>query len=129
MAGMTWKTVRLELAPTAKFPRGSTGRAFLLNVPIDGNGCIDRSAVEDEPSRATVRRFWACEPDSFGVVESCNGSWVLRCEIEDDGIATFLLDSTPLSLNSKINVRSVDGTEMPFRVASVRPLRTGQGVL
>lgn len=126
---MTWKTVRLELAPTAKFPRGSAGRAFLLNVPIDGNGRIDRNSVEREPSRATVRRFWGSEPDSFGVVEACNGSWAMRCVNGGEAVATFLLDSTPISLNSKINVRSAEGSEMPFRVASIRTLRTRQGAL
>lgn len=124
MSGMIWKTVRLELAPTAKFPRGSAGRAFLLNVPIDKNGCIDRAAIENNPARATVRRFWASEPDSFGLIEAFEGSWTLQCRQNGREFETFFLEGTPLSLNARVNVRSAEGTELPFRVASIRSLGT-----
>jgi hypothetical protein len=122
MLAMHWKTVRLELAPTAKFPRGSAGRAFLMNVPIDKNGCIDRAAVENDPARATVRRYWASEPDSFGLIEAFEGSWALQCRPNGRNAETFLLEGTPLSLNARVNVRNAEGTELPFRVASIRSL-------
>jgi hypothetical protein len=119
MSGMIWITVRLELAPTAKFPRGSTGRAFLLSVPIDKSGRIDRATIERDPARATVRRFWASEPDSFGTVEAFDGGWNLRCRQGAGLEATFLLDETPLNLDSRVNVRSPKGTQLPFRVVSI----------
>lgn len=119
---MTWKIVRLELAPTSKFPRGSAGRAFLLNVPIDECGRIDRVAIGRDPTRATVRRFWASEPDSFGTVEALDDGWNLRCRQGGGDETTFLLDRTPLNLNSQVNVSIPEGAQLPFRVASIRSL-------
>ena len=124
ISGKNWKTVRLELAPTTKFPRGSTGRAFLINVPIDKNGCIDRATIEQDPARATVRRVWASEPDSFGLIEAFEDSWTLRFRRDGNEVATFLLEGAPLSLNARVNVRNAEGTKLPFRVASIRSLGT-----
>jgi hypothetical protein len=117
---MNWKSVRLELAPTKGFPRGSAGRAFLLNVPLNDDGCIDHDAVAQNPVRATVRRFWASEPDSFGAVEPLDGRWALRCRRAANSESTFLLDAAPLNLEQQVNVQGPDGTWLPFRVASIR---------
>lgn len=117
---MNWKTVRLELASTKGFPRGSAGRAFLLNVPINKDGCIDDAAIAQNPGIATVRRFWASEPDSFGSVEQSDGLWALRCRRAANGEMTFLLEATPLNPDRQVNVQQPDGTRLPFRVASVR---------
>ena len=117
---MKWKTVRLELASTEDHPRGSPGRAFLLHVPLASDGLIDRSAVDKHPGRATVRRFWASEPDSYGLVEPRDGSWSLQCARGTTQGSVFLLDSVPLRLNAQVTVRPQGGTELPFRVASVR---------
>lgn len=116
---MTWKTVRLELASTAEYPRGSAGRAFLLHVPIAKDGRIDRLAVDRNPGRATVRRYWGSEPDSFGPVEALDNSWALCCTPGAADETTYLLDAVPLHLNDRVNVRQPIGDTLPFRVASV----------
>jgi hypothetical protein len=121
MAGMNWQTIRLELAPTTNFPRGSPSRAFLIHVPTDANGCIDRAGIKQEPARATVRRFWASEPDSFGLVEVVDDCRTLRLKWDEQGGMTFLIEGGPLCLNARVNVRNDDGTELPFRIASIRP--------
>jgi hypothetical protein len=121
---MGWKTVRLELASTRGFPRGSTGRAFLLNLPINEAGCIDGAAMAQDPGRATVRRFWASEPDSFGPIEQLDGSWALRCRRKARDEETFLLDAEQLIPDRQVNVQQPDGTRLPFRVASVRGIGT-----
>lgn len=118
--GMNWKTVRLELASTEHHPRGSAGRAFLLHVPIASDGQIDRVAIDRNPSRATVRRFWASEPDCFGIVEPVDGSWALRFAKGTGEKSTFLLESGPLKPDGQVKVRQPGGTELPFRIASVR---------
>ena len=117
---MNWKTVRLELASTEEHPRGSAGRAFLLNVPVASDGTIDRLAIERFPGRATVRRFWGSEPDSFGPIEALDGVWSLKCAKGACENSVFLLDSVPLRLNTQVNVRQPGGDDLPFRVASVR---------
>lgn len=118
---MNWKTVRLELASTEKYPRGSAGRAFLLHVPIASDGRIDRAAIERHPSRATVRRFWASEPDAFGFVEPKDGGWALRCAIGAREKSTFLLEAAPLRPDGQVKVQQPGRTPLPFRIASVRP--------
>lgn len=118
---MNWKTVRLELAATENHPRGSAGRAFLLHVPIASDGRIDRLEIDRNPSRATVRRFWASEPDCFGFVEPMAGSWALRCAKGKGEESTFLLESGPLKPDRQVKVRQPGGPPLPFRIVSVRP--------
>ena len=121
---MSWKRVRLELASTKGFPRGSPGRAFLLNVPINEAGCIDGAAIAQDPCRATVRRFWGSEPDTFGPIELFNGSWALRCRRAASDEVMFLLDAQRLIPDRQVNVQQPDGTSLPFRVTSVRGIET-----
>ena len=115
---MTWKTVRLELAPSASFPRGSPSRAYLLRVPLDENGEIDGAMLARSPSRATARRFWSSEPDQFGHIERSDGHWLLRCQ-GDRGEALFRMPALPLRLHGHITVEEPDGTSSSFRVASI----------
>lgn len=117
---MDWKTVRLELGSSDAFPHGSVGRAFLLHVPIDNDGRINRGVLEQHPGRATVRRYWPSEPDAFGTIEPCNDCWALQCGKGTKHDVTFLLDAVPLKPNHSVCVRAPDGTMMPFRVANVR---------
>ena len=42
---MTWKTIRLQLARTPKFPQGSAAHAYVLRLPIDDNGMIERGEM------------------------------------------------------------------------------------
>lgn len=117
---MIWKTVRLELASTEAFPRGSAGRAFLLHVPIASDGRIDRSAMDLHPGRATVRRYWGSEPDSFGPIEALDDRWALCCAPGIEEESAYLLDAVPLHLDDRVNVRQPVGGTLPFRVASVQ---------
>ncbi|MDV3256570.1 MAG: hypothetical protein LOX97_02060 [Sphingomonas sp.] len=117
---MNWNTVRLELAANEAFPRGSPGRAFLLHVPMDGDGLIDPEAVVRDPGRATVRRFWGSEPDSFGPIEAGDAGWSLRCGQGTGEKSTFILEKGPLRLNREISIGEPGGAILRFRVASVR---------
>lgn len=117
---MNWNNVRLELAANEAFPRGSPGRAFLLHVPMNGDGQIDPEALARDPGRATVRRFWGSEPDSFGPIEISDGGWSLRCGQGTGEKSTFVLERAPLRLDREINVGEPGGSILRFRVASVR---------
>jgi hypothetical protein len=118
---MNWKIIRLELAATEAHPRGSAGRALMLHVPVTNDGLIDRVAVDQHPGLATVRRFWGSEPDCFGRVEPRDQCWALTCGKTHGEVSTFLLEARPLKLGLQVKVRQSDGTELPFRIASVRP--------
>jgi hypothetical protein len=115
---MTWKTVRLELASTEEYPRGSAGRAFVLHVPVTSDGRIDRVAVNQNPGRATVRRFWGAEADSFGLVEPVDENWALNCDKGGDAKTTFVIEAVPLLLHRRVMMKQPEGSPLPFRVAA-----------
>ena len=118
---MNWKTIRLELGPTERFPKGSASRAFLLRAPIDETGAIDAEALARNPAQATVRRFWASERDESGPLEQSDGSWVFRPQVGHGG-KDYSFGKGPFRADARIIVRQPNGTELPFRVVSVSKL-------
>jgi len=117
---MNWKTIRLELAGTREFPAGSVGRAFLLRLPLQEDGWISEDEIAKNPSRATVRRFWASDPDRTGHIVRSEGSWALIDGM--DGAPSYRLPSQPIRLGELVIMTTPDGSELPFRVAGMRQL-------
>jgi hypothetical protein len=116
-----WKTIRLELGRTADFPAGSVTRAYLVRLPVTDNDEIDEVAVLGNPTRATVRRFWPCEPDRVGHVVRTDCGWAFRCGCSEQPDATLV--AKPLKLGEDVFVTEGNGPQVPFRVASIRSLR------
>ena len=75
---MKWKTIRLELAATTAFPKGSVGRGFLIRAPLNHDGCIDELLLREKPGRAKVRRVWPNEADERGRLVRVDGHWAMR---------------------------------------------------
>lgn len=121
-SAMNWKTIRLELAGTREFPKGSAGRAFLLRLPLNEDGSIDEAEVAHRPSRATVRRFWASEPDSSGRIVRCPSGWECRCGYRGKEHVAFHLPAQPFRLGERVIMTDDCGCELPFRVASMTKL-------
>jgi len=119
-ARVSWKSVRLELARSPEFPRGSASRAFLLRLPLCNDGWIDCEAINLNESQATVRRFWASEPDSLGKIVRSDGEWSLR--FGSDTSAGFRMPDDKLVVDQAISIQGPDGVELPFRVISIAPL-------
>lgn len=118
---MDWTTIRLELAGTREFPAGSAGRAFLLRLPLHDDGSIDDAEVALHPSRATVRRFWASEPDSSGRIVRCPSGW--ECKTGHRGHEhTARLPPQPLRMGEQIVMTDSCGCKLPFRIASMTKL-------
>ena len=116
---MNWSTIRLELAGTRDFPTGSVGRAYLIHVPLNGNGRIDEAALARNPHRATVRRYWSTDPDERGYVVRADGGWALRCDGKPERLLSI---GDGLAPGSEVAVTGPDGQSLPFRVSSVRRL-------
>lgn len=109
---MNWKTIRLELAATDAFPKGSVGRGFLIRAPMDADGRIDEQSLRRTPERAKVRRVWPNEPDENGKLVRLNDHWALRF----DGKPDRLIDArSQLRSGEEISVSSA-GEEAPFTV-------------
>lgn len=118
---MAWQTIRLELGSTREFPMGSAGRVFLLRLPLNEDGSIDEEEVAQRPSRATVRRFWASEPDASGRIVRGGRGW--ECSFKQEGTSgTYSLPRQPLKLGESLIITGPDGCRLPFRVASMARL-------
>jgi hypothetical protein len=121
-ACMDWNNIRLELGVTRRFPRGSASRAFLLRLPLDDDGSISVAGVDRNPGQATVRRFWASEPDQAGRVSREDRGWVFCCGRPCEETAVFRLVSEDLRLGQNVTIEAPDGSVLHFRVTSVSPL-------
>ncbi|MEJ5977375.1 hypothetical protein WG901_12060 [Novosphingobium sp. PS1R-30] len=116
---MTWQRIRLELAETRDFPRGSASRVYLLRLPLDPCGAIDSAALSRLPHRATVRRFWPSQADLSGHVIPAAGGWAFvygRSEpVRQPVIPAF-------RSGGEVVLAEPDGTALPFRVARLEQL-------
>jgi hypothetical protein len=119
---MDWNNIRLELGITSRFPRGSASRAFLLRLPLNDDGSISVAAVDQNPGQATVRRFWASEPDLAGRVAREDQVWILCCGRPREETSVFRLISGDLRLGQNVMIEAPDGSMLPFRVTSVSSL-------
>jgi hypothetical protein len=113
-----WKNIRLELARTEAFPTGSVSRGYLIRLPLDELGSVDRIAFDRTPYLATVRRYWSSEPDEAGLVLGAVEGWAMRCDGKPDRL--LRLDGQPFRLGDEVAVIDGDGTRLPFRIASIR---------
>jgi hypothetical protein len=115
---MSWKTIRLELARTDRFPNGSAARAYLLRLPLDEDGLIDIAEFEARPALATVRRYWVNEADKSGYLIHKKPRWVFSYALgEADDESLFHLESHAIRLGEYITITEADGQVLPFRVA------------
>jgi hypothetical protein len=117
---MNWNTVRLELAESSQFPDGSVSRAFLLRLPLQEDGSINEAELARHPSLATVRRFWASEPDRVGHITHADGS--LMFSYGRDEVPCCRFRSQPIRRGADVLVDTPEQADLRFRVASVRPL-------
>ncbi|HSQ98568.1 MAG TPA: hypothetical protein VLM36_01480 [Sphingomicrobium sp.] len=113
----SWKSIRLELGSSDEFPGGSVSRGYLIRLPLDDQGMVDRTAFRHHPHRAKVRRYWSTEPDEAGEVIEKEGSWALRCDGDPNRI--LQLYGQPLRVGDQLSVIERDGTVLTFEVASI----------
>lgn len=113
-----WKKIRLELGQTEGFPSGSVSRGYLIQLPLDGKGRIDRVELALKPHRATVQRYWSTEPDQSGVVVPVEGGFGMRCI--GSSTRKLLLSGQIVRSGEQLSVVETDGAVVPFLIASIR---------
>ncbi len=118
---VSWKSVRLELARSPEFPRGSASRAFLLRLPLCGDGSIDAAALDKNVNQAIVRRFWASDADQAGKISRLDGEWLLICS-RAGASSTFVMQNDRLVVDQNITIVGPDAVALPFRVVSIEPI-------
>lgn len=116
---MTWQSIRLELAETRDFPRGSASRVYLLRLPLDPDGAIDGAALAAMPARATVRRFWPSQADLSGNVTRTAEGWAF---VYGRGGRVLQPDLPAFHSGADVLLTEPDGTPLPFRVARLERL-------
>lgn len=117
---MIWKRVRLELGKSGAFPNGSRMHGYDLVAPLDADGVIGEAAWRENPTRATVKRFWQGELEKRGgLVRMPDGAWAFDFK---DGAAPQRLDTPALKVGDHVSVTDDRGAAQSFRVAAVRVL-------
>jgi hypothetical protein len=116
--GMSWKTIRLELARSPGFPDGSPERAYLLHLPLDDDGLVDLGRFRRSPELATVHRHWPGERVRSGYVIHKRGGWAFSYaigELDDENVVH--LERHPLRLGEYVTITEPDGEKLPYRIA------------
>ena len=124
--------IRLELASSWQFPRGSAGRSYLIRLPLTDEGAIDTDALESQPARATVRRYWPNEADMVGYLVHTPMGYAIRYEINgtklngaaqsngNSGQRLFQFGADAIRIGEELFLTEPDGYEARFRVASLQ---------
>lgn len=130
---MKWKIIRLELASSWQFPRGSAGRSYLIRLPLTDAGEIDAPALESQPMRATVRRYWPNEADMVGRLVRTSRGFAIQYErngparlngnprMDDDSDPQlFNFDADAIRAGEEISLTEPDGHQVRYRVANMQ---------
>lgn len=123
---MQWKIIRLELASSWEFPRGSVARSYLIRLPLTDEGTIDTATLESQPAHATVRRYWTNQADMLGHLVTTPMGYAIRYEgngrmINDAGEpALFQFGAEAIKVGEQIFLAEPDGRQLRFRVASLQ---------
>lgn len=128
---MKWNMIRLELASSWQFPRGSAGRSYLLRIPLTEGGKIDSAALATQPMRATVRRYWPNEADMVGrLVETPDGfaiQYELNGTVSNDNSTPncdedqlYQFEAGIIEVGEEIFLTEPDGQQVKYRVASLQ---------
>lgn len=129
---MKWQVIRLELASSWRFPRGSAGRSYLIRLPLTDDGAIDTAALESQPARATVRRYWPNEADMVGYLVHTQTGYAIRNEVDeprvereqrsegssDQRLVKFGPDA--IKIGAELLVTEPDGHQALFRIAGLQ---------
>ena len=129
---MKWKVVRLELASSWAFPRGSAGRSYLIRLPLTEEGAIDAASLESQPARATVRRYWPNQADMLGYVVHTPMGYAIRYEMNgaklngnaetngDHEPRLFEFGADAIRIGEEILLTEPDGHKLRFRIAGMQ---------
>ena len=129
---MKWKLIRLELASSWEFPRGSAGRSYLIRLPLTEEGAIDKATLESHPALATVRRYWPNQADMIGHVVRTPMGYAICYEMNGAGLngnaeanaghepRLFQFGADAFKVGEEIFLTEPNGDQTRFRIASMQ---------
>lgn len=119
---MTWTRIRLELAGTDEFPKGSAARGYVLRLPLDAQGRIDEPEFRARPALSTFGRYWSNEPDRHGCLLHTNEGWILSCASGGgEAEQIFGLTEQAICAGRNLMLGGRDGTRLPFLIKTLAP--------
>ncbi|WP_091147100.1 hypothetical protein [Novosphingobium sp. CF614] len=119
-SGFTWKSIRLELAETREFPRGSASRAYMLYLPLRPDGTIDEAVLRANPNIAGFRRFWPNEADRVGRVERTESGWALSFQpAPEAGSVSLPIEMNRLLPGDQVTIEKQGQRAWRFRVVDL----------
>lgn len=115
-----WKSIRVELAETGDFPKGSPSRAYMFRLPLLRDGTVHEEVLRGNPSTAGFRRFWPNEPDRDGFIVPAGTGWALAFRPHRDGTEG---EKVPIAFSRLLPGDGVTigltGDSRPFRVVNL----------
>ncbi len=120
--------ITLHLARTPEHPEGSAAHGYDIVAPLDAQGHLDAKTWRQERGRCQVRRFWAGEPDRFGVLMhrpggSGGATWMIDYgdrlgeDAEEEG---YHLNTHGFLAGEYVSIREHGGEPIPFKVTALR---------
>lgn len=124
----TFKRIRLNLARSKEFPRGSERDGYEFVAPLDKDGRIDSELWRKGREHCRVRRFTAGEDDEIGfVVHKPKGPetarWVFDYDqtAEFDDESGFRFGTHVFRPGEYVSIRDNGGDMRTYLVVSVEP--------
>ena len=129
---MKWQIIRLELASSWQFPRGSAGRSYHIRLPLTDDGAIDTAALQSQPARATVRRYWPNEADMVGYLVHTPMGYAICYEMNETRLnggnqsngssdqRLFQFGAEAIRIGEELFLTEPDGRQARFRIANLQ---------
>jgi hypothetical protein len=122
------KRIRLELARSKEFPRGSAHHGYEFVAPIDSKGHIDPQLWQKYRQHCGVRRFWNGADEEIGRLMHKPGGaeharWVFDYDpgSTDDDEAGYRFGAHAFAPSEYVSIDGHEGGSHTFKVVSVEP--------
>ena len=120
---MPWYSIRLDAARSPEHPAGSAEICYLLQLPLDPTGLIDRTEHRARPADARVLRSLPDAPEAAGYVVERGDGWAFSYEpgTADDEVLLHP-EVHPFCVGDYCSITGEDEAQHSFRVTACRPL-------
>jgi hypothetical protein len=123
---MTLSKIRIEMARSREYPKGSALHGYEFVAPLNGAGQIDIDAWNQQRTKCRVRRFWESEAGEIGhLTRKPGGSWAFHYDIHgdiNDDETGYRLGNHVFRPGEYVSIREHDEDMNTFKVVSVTAL-------
>jgi hypothetical protein len=122
-----FKRIRLEVARSKEFPRGSATHGYEFVAPLNADAHIDAALWHKHRQNCRVRRFWGDEEEIGHLVHKPGGTehaqWVFDYDAGDDDDETgYRFGVHSFEPGEYVSLSDNAGDTHTFRVITVTPV-------